>query len=200
MKTMIEKRTLWTVVSDDQVIESVAALYDTASNKVLTFKYNTSDYYLTPDKGTIFYETKEEAETALKEHQKWLRDMMPKVKEFLYEIEDMQPTDDFDFDRADYLPYSLMSNGKYFNDRLKESQKIISYLTTVCRQQKLCINGCTFPINQVRRVNWNRGKAELELTDGSFGGNSSVTTCNKEEYEVVQILFGENTSNAYYNR
>ena len=200
MKTMIEKRTLWTVVSDDQVIESVAALYDTASNKVLTFKYNTSDYYSTPDEGTIFYETKEEAETALKEHQKWLRDMMPKVKEFLYEIEDINPTDDFDFDRADYLPYSLMSNGKYFNDRLKESQKIISYLTTVCRQQKLCINGCTFPINQVRRVNWYRGKVELELTDGSFGGNSSVTTSNKEEYEVVQILFGENTSNAYYNR
>jgi hypothetical protein len=197
---MIEKRTLWIVVSDEQIIESVAALYDTASNKVLTFKYNTSDYYSTPHKDTVFYETKEEAETALKERQKWLLDMMPKVKEFLSEIEDIKPTDDFAFERSDYLPYSLMSDSNYYYNRFKDSQKIISYLTTACRQQKLCINGCTFPISHVRRVNWYRGKAELELTDGSFGGNSSVTTCNKEELEVVQILFGDNTSNAYYNR
>ena len=161
---MIEKRTLWIVDHDDQGIDSVTALYDTESNNVLAINYdsNTSVYYSNPRSGTQFYGTKEEAQTALEEHRKWLRDMMPQVKAFLDEI--------------------------------------ISYLTTVCRQQKLCINGCTFPISQVRRVNWYYNKAELELTDGSFGGSSSVTTCNKAELEVVKILFGENTSGTTFNR
>ncbi len=193
---MIEKRTLWIVDHDDQGIDSVTALYDTESNNVLAINYdsNTSVKYSSPRSGTQFYGTKEEAQTALEEHRKWLRDMMPQVKAFLDEIEGMEPTSDFDFERSDYLPYCFLSDTDYYYNHYQDCQKIISYLTTVCRQQKLCINGCTFPISQVRRVNWYYNKAELELTDGSFGGNSSVTTCNKAELEVIKILFGENTS------
>ena len=199
---MIEKRTLWIVDHDDQGIDSVTALYDTESNNVLAINYdsNTSVYYSNPRSGTQFYGTKEEAQTALEEHRKWLRDMMPQVKKFLDEIEGMEPTSDFDFERSDYLPYHLLDDAEYYHNCNLNSQKIISYLTTVCRQQKLCINGCTFPISQVRRVNWYYNKAELELTDGSFGGSSSVTTCNKAELEVVKILFGENTSSTTFNR
>ena len=199
---MIEKRTFWIVESYDQEIESVAALYDTASNMVLTYKYSddTNAYFRSPRKDMKFYETQEEAATALEEHRKYLREMMPKVKEFLDEIEGMEPTDEFTFERRDYLPDNMLYYEDNYLERYRRQSKIVSILTTVCRQQKLCINGCTFPLNLVRRVNWNYMKAELVLSDGSFGSSSTVTTHTREEFEAIKILFGENTSDAVCNR
>lgn len=48
------------------------------------------------------YKTHDEAIAARKEHLKHLREMMPKVKAFLNEIDSISPTDDFSFNRSDY--------------------------------------------------------------------------------------------------
>lgn len=191
---------MWMVDYDHELVQ-VTVLYDLTEKKVTSFTRESGrGSYSSAHSGAHFFNTKHEAEAWLSKHRAKLRELMPKVYNFLLEMSNLNPNEDFDYKRSDYLPDYYQNEDDYYQRRYYAREKVLNILTNYCRQQKLCISGVTFPLSYVRRVNWCRDKAELVLSDGSFGGISTVTTNGTEEYEVVKILFGENTSGMQFKR
>ena len=190
------------MVDYDHDLFQVTTLYDVAEKKVISFKRSTySDGAFQPvHRRARFFNTQQEADAWLSKHRAKLKEQMPKVREFLEEMCNLCSSEDFSFVENDFLPESYRENDDFYQRRYYFKSKIVEMLSSACRQQTLCINGSTFPLRQVRRINWCRGKAELTLSDGSFGGTSTVSTNSEEEMEVVKILFGENTSGLQFKR
>ena len=190
---------MW-MVSSDHGVSSVTVLFDVKKSKVLNYAYRDGEDFYAVEKNTHFFHTEQEANAWLEKHRLWLLEMMPKVRDFLQEMSNLCATEDFMFERSDFLPPYYQNNEDHYQRRYYFKDKMVDILSNVCRTQMLCINGTTFPLNQVYSVNWCRGKAEINLSDGSFAGRTVVTTNSEEELEVVKILFGENTSGMQFKR
>ena len=190
------------MVDYDHVLSQVTTLYDVAEKKVISFKRSTycDGSFQSVHRRARFFNTQQEAEAWLSKHRAKLKEQMPKVREFLEEMSNLYSSEDFTFVENDFLPESYRDDDDFYQRRYYYKSKIVDMLSIACRQQTLCINGSSFPLSQVRRINWCRGKAELTLSDGSFGSNSTVSTNSEEELEVVKILFGENTSGFQFKR
>lgn len=193
---MIEKRTLW-LVTPYLNIHSTTALYDTERQQVLSYVYaDEEDYnYASPEDKDRFFETREQADEYIEVHQAELKAMMPRVKSFLDEMNDIEPTDDFQFEKSDYLPGNLIPSCGYYQKENRRLDQIIDILQVAIQQQMLCINGNTIPLAHIGRIAWYDEKAEIFYGKSSIGLYNSVYTCCSAEFSAIRILFGRNISN-----
>ena len=184
------------MVDYDHELVEVTALYDTKREEVEAYKRNDSDEYCSPCDDKQFFNTRHDAELWILDRQDYLIDMMPRVKEFLEEMQHLQATEDFDFELDDFLP-SYYRRDDYYIKQCNHKSEVIDILRVAARQQMICIGGYTFPISKVRNVKWYPGKAEITVDTG-FGLGQSVFTTSDVEYEAVEAIFGTNVSSSVF--
>lgn len=214
---MIEKKTMGYADFGCPQYEAkaVAVMADTESGEVVIYKPDEDDEteWLEPYYDQEhFFPTVEEAQQALEQHRRELREMMPKVQQWVEQMDHLRegmkekPEDADDdewrkahpewFSREDYLPYRYSSSGGSFwrkeSDRLENERNL---LLQVIRTGFVSIRGNQVRIGDVESVRWGENRAELTLK-----GGRTVETAKDYEKNVVGYLFGQNVSGYTYTR
>ena len=198
---MIEKKTVWAVNSDLEVSERTAIIED---GKLLACKVSGDEHY----DGTLWrirkvFDTEEDACAYIKEQEQYIRDMVPKVMDFINRM-DMRSEllQRLGFEKKDYLGgYAKPSS--YYKEYQRE-EEYAEKLETFVRSRVLNIGGWMLPVGDVKKVQWffneDRGDeyeegdwlAELTMADGE-----TYRTGSRSEVRLVKTVFGEN-SGIYY--
>lgn len=177
------------------------ALYDVESQEVLSYILDDDDddNFSSPCSEDHFFNTKTQAEEYLEARRSELKAMMPKVRKFLIDIQDISSSEDFPFEKAEYLPNYLMPSTGFYEKENQRLNQIIDILEIAHQQHMLCINANTIPLEAIGRIAWYDDKAEIYYGSGYFGALNCVSTCNRAEFSAVRILFGRNASNKTIN-
>ena len=213
---MIEKKTMGYADFGYPQYEAkvVTVMADTETGVVELYKpEEDDDAWQQPNDNEHFYPTLDEAQQALEAHRKELRELMPKVKEWvrqmdcLREMQDRMPDDvdeeewrkdhpDF-FDKEDFVPYNFAHSGEssYYQKYSARIEKEEKLLIQVIRYGMLTLKADTFRIEDVRQVRWGNERAEVLLTD-----DRTIETADKWEFNVVEYLFGGNIGGYTYTR
>ena len=214
---MIEKKTMGYVDFDYPQCDAkaVTVMADTETGQVEARRStdDEDDDWYTPRMSDHYYPTIDEAQKALEDHRKELRELMPKVRNWVeqmdhlsYGLEKMPEKADEDewrkthpdfFTREDYLPYQYArKNDTTWKDRkISRLEKMNRMLTDVAVTGFLNIRGDQFRIDDVEHVRWGEECAELILKNGL-----AVKTAGDYDYNVVCALFGSNVSTYTYTR
>lgn len=188
---MIEKKKMWELLSHLGVRETVAIVED---GKVLVSGEND---FLSMPFGSKFYDTEEEAVEARAKKVAYIKDMIPKVRNFIEYMSHLSPDGDVvKFDREDYLgSYAKRSS---FLQEYDDEQTYSRKLETFIRSRMVNIGGCMIPFDGVRSIEWHAEdddvdeyeddgwKAILKTSDGEY------ETENEIEVRLVKTLFGHN--------
>lgn len=192
--------------------QSVAVIADAETGKVGMYLDNDDDEWYKVKDCHHFYATQQEAQQALEEHRRELRRLMPKVKQWVIQMDNLldivpakedglsddemrQKHPDY-FTNDDYLPHRYTSkNDDYDYRRAGRLDKENTLLVQAATRGTLTVKGDTFRTDDVVQVRWGNELAELELTD-----HRTVETARDYEYNVVKYLFGGNPSGYTYAR
>ena len=196
---MIERRTMW-LVECSLNMHQVEALYDLKKNEVVCEHYSGDDYdgdddWYKVQNGERFFNTEQEAREYRALRIEEAREKMNTCMALIEELDRLEPADDFQFERKDYLGGYATSDGRhgYYYEQYKKYEKEASLLATIARSRHFNANGRTILIDEVIGVRWYKDKATLVLR-----GGDSITTISKEEFEIVELMFGSNRSGMYY--
>ena len=213
---MIEKKTMGYADFGYPQYEAkvVTVMADIETGVVELYKpEEDDDAWQQPNDNEHFYPTLEDAQQALEAHCKELRELMPKVKEWvrhmdcLREKQESMP-DDADeeewrkehpdyFNREDFLPYDIAHSGdsKYYQRRANYLENENKLLAQAAVLGTLTLKADTFRIEDVKQVRWGNERVEVLLTDGR-----TVDTADRWEFNVVAQLFGGNIGSYTYTR
>ena len=204
---MIEKRTMWYVDMEypNYKEQSVTVFMNTETNEVEVYDLGDQECYI-PDDQDRFYNTQDEAVQALSRRRDEIREMMPKVKEFVEMMDNMSSTDDFNFKAEEYLgSYRAKFKRWSYEDDYNNMTAKYSRLLLVARNGVMNVNADTFKVSDIQRIEWNNVKtikdgeekvreaATVVLKDGR-----KIRTRHKAEYALIEDLFGDNMSNRIY--
>ena len=213
---MIEKKTMGYADFNYPQYEAkvVTVMADTETGVVELYKPDEDESgWDTPNKHEHFYPTLEDAQQALDAHRKELREMMPKVAEWVSQIDNLRETlerkpDDVDedewreqhpeyFTRDNFLPYDIAHTGdsRYYQRRANYLEKENKLLAQVAVLGTLTLRANTFRIEDVTNVRWGNERAEVLLKD-----NQTIETADRWEFKVVEYLFGSNIGAYTYTR
>ena len=201
---MIEKRTMW-LMETTLCVKQIVALFDVEKKQVVCYQYvnedGTTDEYddwMHVYEGETFYNTEAEAkETRLRKIDE-LKEKMKTCLAIIQEIDGINPSEDFDFKREDYLGRHAHdeSENDYWRKRRKNAEKEASLLTTIARTRFFNVAGQTINLDEVVRVLWHENaEATLVMRDGT-----KVKTYSEPEYNVVVGMFGSNRSDRYMTK
>ena len=206
----MERKTLW-ILKRDLRVKQISAIYDNTKKKVVAYchPYPGADQeedptWYSPEKDETFYATEQEALKAKKEKQEYLKSKFEEVKKFVDLMDDIESTDDFQFEKTDYLPRFLAEPWEraFYEEYENKYGTLVQYIRT----GMLNINGDSFRKEDVVRIEWaektvvKQGKkdsvyvARLVLKDGK-----KVETSSEEEYDIITDIFGENNSGQVYD-
>ena len=188
---MIEKKKMWELDGNLGINETVAIVED---GKVLVSGEND---YLSMPFWSRFYDTEEEAVEARAKKVAYIKDMIPKVRNFIEYMSFISPDEGLvKFDREDYLG-KYAERSSYFQE-YDDEQDYSRKLETFIRSRMVNIGGCMIPFDGVRSIEWhaeNDGvdeydddgwKAILKTSDGEY------ETENEVDVRLVRTLFGRN--------
>lgn len=195
-------------------IKEIIAMYDEVKDIVYCYVYkedfneespkSIGEWY-TPYDHETFYKTYGEAIDYRNAKREEFKEMMPKVKAFIKRMDKVESTDDFEFEKEDYLGDYASEQRSWWEHRYDELEKQYRRIMLVVKNGMMNINANTFKLSEVERVEWNNVKymkddkkrtkaaATVVLKDGR-----KIRTRQEEEYTVVQAFFGENLSNCVY--
>lgn len=213
---MIEKKTMGYADFGYPRYEAkvVTVMADTETGLVELYRPDDEEnYWQQPNDNEHFYPTLDEAQEALQAHRKELRELMPKVREWVRQLDclremcDRMP-DDADeeewrenhpdyFDKGDFLPYDIAHNGErnyyqYHSDYLEKENKLLAQAAVL---GTLTLKADTFRIDDVKYARWGNERAEVLLKD-----DRTIETADKWEFNVVARLFGGNIGSYTYTR
>jgi len=213
---MIDREKRWYVDFDYPQFDAkeVSVIVDSKTLQVELYQEEEDmEWFEVTDKDH-FYQTIEEAHNALTAHRKELYNLMPKVKKLVMQMNNMReilseiPNDENDirmwrnnhpeyFNASDFLPSDFAENddeGFYgkANRRLRKEKEL---LVNVIRSGFLNINAETFRVSDVETVRWGEHCAEIVLKN-----NHTIKTISDYDYNVICIVFGENTSQYTYTQ
>ena len=201
---MIEKRTMWLMESSLNV-KQIVALFDMEKKQVVCYQYCNDDGTCDEDddwmhvyEGETFYNTEAEAkETRLRKIDE-LKAKMKTCLDFIQEMDRINPSEDFEFKREDYLGRYAhdRSESDYWEKRRKNAEKEAGLFNTIARSRHFNVAGQTIDIDEVVRVLWHENaEATLVMRDGT-----KVKTYSEPEYNVVVGMFGSNRSDRYMTK
>ena len=180
---MIEKKTVWAVTRDFEIIERVAIIED---GKVLMSKNPNDEDYGTGWDILRYCETEEMAKEWIENEEKSVRDMIPKVKKFIDSMDiryDLRKK--LGIEKKDYLgSYGDDSRYNYREEYHKEenySQKLEVFI----KSRMLNIDGRMIPIDQVREVQWYAVDDEYNYDPGQW--KAVLTTTNGDKYSTFCV-------------
>lgn len=202
---MIEKRTMWLMESSLNV-KQIVALFDMEKKQVVCYREcnedgtcdEEEDWYRVFE-GETFYNTEADAKEAQQRRYDEAREKMKACKALIKELDLIEATDDFVFQREDYLGCHA-NNGEesddYWRKRRKKAEKKLSLMTTIARSRFFNVAGQTINLDEVVRILWHKeAEATLVMRDGT-----KVKTDTEAEYAVVVDLYGENRSDKYIKK
>lgn len=214
---MIEKKTMGYADFGYPQYEAkaVTVMADTESGKVMIYNAGEDGYadWREPNDQEHFYPTVDEARKALDEHRRHLRDMMPKVRQMIEQMDELldkrepMPKDaDEDewrkehpewFSREDYLPYRYAHEGEstYDSRRAARLDKENDMLIWALRTGMLNIRADQVRISDVESVKWGDDCAQIVLK-----GGREIKTVGDFDLNVVRYIFGGNASGYTYTR
>jgi hypothetical protein len=176
---MIEKKTLWAVTRDLEIVERVAIIED---GKVLMSKKPDSK---DSDYGTgwsllRYFDTKEMAKEWTENEEKFIRDMIQKVKAFVESMDSRYGLRKrLGIEKKDYLGfYGEDHRGDYWKE-YSEEQDYAKKLEVFIKSRMLNINGRMIPIDQVREIKWYAVEDAEE--DDPYQWKAVLTTTNGDE-------------------
>ena len=204
---------MW-VVEGSLEIKPIVAIYDLDKNEVTAYRYdgkdqsNTFNYDPKRYKRERYFNTEGEAVDYRNEKVAYLKEMMPKVKQF---ARDMRNIDE----DSEFLPHKKEDYGwpddddddddGYYDDYVTQ-RDVCRLIMTAWRTGMLNMNAETVRISDVKRIEWNEHRwkdkegyskslktATLHLNDGR-----TITTRKESEYAAVEYIFGENFSGRIY--
>ena len=195
---MIEKRTMW-LIEGDLDMKQIVALFDMNKHQVVCYRYCNADGTCNDDDdwsrvydGDSFYNTEADAKEAQQRRYDEAREKMKTCRALIKELDRIESTDDFTFNREDYLG-SYAHNGEeedYWKERRKKAEKELSLMITIARSRFFNVSGQTINLDEVVRIWWHRNEeATLVMRDGT-----KVKTSTEAEYAVVVDLYGDNRS------
>lgn len=203
---MIEKRTMWLIDLDfPHIKEYCTTVYMNTETNAVEFYEEDGDCFK-PSDSTHFYNTQFEALAALNERRQEIRNMMPKVKDFIEMMEGVYSNNDFKYSKEDYLgSYAHLKRWSYEED-YNNLHSQYRRLLLVVHNGVMNVNAETFKVSEIDRIEWNKvnttkdGKEEeyraatIILKDGH-----KIRTRKPSEYAVIEDLFGDNMSNRIYS-
>ena len=214
MTIMLEKKTMG--MADfgypQYDAQSVAVIADAETGKVEMYLDNDDDEWYKAEDRHHFYATQQDAQQAQEEHRRELRRLMPKVKQWVIQMDNLldivpekedglsddemrQKNPDY-FTNEDFLPYRYTrKNDDYDYRRANRLDNENTLLVQAATRGTLTVRADTFRTDDVVQVRWGDERAELVLTD-----NRTVETACDYEYNVVKYLYGDNPSNYTYPR
>lgn len=164
--------------------------------------YENDNCWSTPSESEHFYQTVEDAATALDKHKQYLFGKMNEVKQYIEAMNEWVGCEDegspLFFKEEDYLPYSNQrtnSNSDYYQKRYYKISEENAYLYGILRTGFINIKGDSFKKDDVTHINWGKKKAEIILNDGR-----KMETGNNIEFNIIKKLFGDNVSGFTYTR
>ena len=182
---MIEKKTAWAVTRDFEIIERVAIIED--GKVLMSKKPNDKDSeYGTGWDILRYFETEEKAKKWIKDEEKSVRDMIPKVKKFIESMDlRYELRKKLGIEKKDYLgSYSEDRRYNYF-DQYNEEQDYSKKLEVFIKSRMLNINGRMIPIDQVREIQWYAVDDAEECEPGQW--KAVLTTTNGDEYSTCCV-------------
>ena len=179
---MIEKKTAWAVTRDFEIIERVAIIED---DKVLMSKNKNSkdSEYGTGWRILGYFETEEMAKEWIENEEKSVRDMIPKVKQFIESMDSRYGLrKKLGIKKKDYLgSYSEDRRSSYL-DKYNEEKDYAKKLEVFIKSRMLNIDGRMIPIDQVREIQWYAVEDADEYEPGQW--KAMMTTTNGDEYST----------------
>jgi len=195
---MIEKRTMW-LMENSLKVAQIVALFDIEKKQVVCYQYCNDDSTCDEDddwmhvyEGETFYNTEADVKEAQQRKYDEAREKMKTCRALIKELDHIQATDDFNFNREDYLgDYAhYEAEDDYWKKRRKKAEKEASLLTTIARTHFFNVAGQTINLDEVVRILWHKEEeATLVMRDGT-----RVTTYTEAEYAVVADMYGSNRS------
>lgn len=182
---MIEKKTAWAVTRDFEIIERVAIIED---GKVLMSK-NPNDKdseYGTGWDILHYFSSEEKAKEWMENEEKYIRDMIPKVKGFIesmdcrYELHKK-----LGIEKKDYLGTYVEDRRRSYWDEYNEEQDYSKKLEVFIKSRMLNIAGRMIPIDQVREIQWYAVEDAEDYEPEQW--KAVLTTTNGDEYSTGSV-------------
>lgn len=199
---MIEKKTLWAVSRDLEVKPKIVIIDD---GKVLACKNTEDEDY----DGSLWgiskmFDTEEEALAYAEKEKQHIRDMVPKVREFIGRMEFWDGLRErLGIKKKDYLGNCVGNCREYYKEYRIESD-YSEKLEVFVRSRMLNIGGWMLPVDDVKRVQWffhNEDGDECDdfywLAKLTMADGTTVNTGSEVEVRLVKAVFGKN-SGIYY--
>lgn len=199
---MIEKKTLWAVTKDLEVNPKTVIVED---GNVLACKNTEDEDY----DGTLWnirkmFDTEEKALAYAKQEEQQIRDMVPKVREFIDRMSFRGGLlKKLGIKKKDYLGNYAGSSSSYYKEYRIESD-YSEKLEVFVRSRMLNIGGWMLPVDDVKRVQWffhNEDGEECDdfywLAKLTMADGTTVNTGSEVEVRLVKAVFGKN-SGIYY--
>lgn len=212
---MIEREKRWYVDFDYPQFDAkeVSVMVDSKTLQVELYQNEKNEEWFETTDKDHFYQTIEEANDALTAHRKELYNLMPKVKKLVMQMNNMReilsdiPINNNDirmwrnnhpeyFNASDFLPSDFADEDDegFYASAFRRLRKENELLANVIRSGFLNINADTFRVSDVTTVRWGEHCAEIVLKN-----DHTIKTISDYDYNVIRIVFGENTSNYTYN-
>jgi hypothetical protein len=176
---MIEKKTLWAVTRDLEIVERVAIIED---GKVLMSKKPDSkdSEYGTGGSLLRYFDTEETAKEWTENEEKFIRDMIQKVKAFIERMDSRYGLrKKLGIEKKDYLGFYGEDNRNSYWKEYSEEQDYAKKLEVFIKSRMLNINGRMIPIDQVREIKWYAVEDAEE--DDPYQWKAVLTTTNGDE-------------------
>lgn len=129
---MIEKRTMWLLEGDLEKVNQVTAIFDTEKKQIVCYSYdepNSDETWLNVCNRDTFYSTEAEAKEARLRKIDEAREKMKTCLSLIKELDYITPSDDFIFERNDYLGEHGCERTEYWYKRVQELTEELSLLT-----------------------------------------------------------------------
>ena len=178
---MIEKKTVWAVTRDFEIIERVAIIED---DEVLMSKNpNDKDSEYGNRYILRYFKTEEMAKEWIENEEKSVRDMIPKVKEFIASMDvRYELRKKLGIEKKDYLGSYGEDRRSNYLDEYNEEQDYSKKLEVFIKSRMLNIDGHMIPIDQVREIEWYAIEDADEYEPDQW--KAVLTTTNGDEYST----------------
>lgn len=199
---MIEKRIMGHMNTNYPYVEASEAtvIMDTETGEVINYCEKDGCEWYSPSKDDCFYPEIESAKLALDSYRNQLISKMDDVMRYLCIMNSWYNNLDKDskiqFSEKDYLPYDNQTDPRSQNrllGRYNREVKKNNNLRRIIRTGFININANNIRFDDINRIRWGKIKVEIVLKNGV-----SIRTCNEDEFDLIEDLFGINDSGYAY--
>lgn len=210
MKEMILKE-VWMVASNLRICNILALCDKDEKGTVRRFtrkdriKENEDpwEYYWTePEQFDKFFETEGDAVNYRNELREELKAKMPEVNRFIRHMANIEPSEDFDFKREDYLAWYANNDEDDNYEAYTDMREKYYIVRNAIRHGMLNINAESVKMDEIVGIKWNEERYKNGRKNGGtkktatlvLKDKNEVTTRTGIEYDVIEDLFGDNRS------